>query len=139
MDSYLNQLKNLIVENVSNNGNVKNLVSEFNKLNKELKTKGSALNKFVHTEKEKKVKQAHTKYKTILKTISTTQKSVDKEVNKAIIHLKKSAVLVEKNLMTYQKQALQQKAKLEKILAKARSSSGTKKKKTTPKKRTSKS
>ncbi len=118
MANYFNQLKNIIVDNVSHNENIKSLVNEFNKINKDLQTKGNAWNKYLHSEKEKKVKQAHTKYKTILKTISSTQKTFDKEVHKAIVHLKKSAVQVEKNLMGYKKKAITQKKQLEKILAK---------------------
>jgi len=124
--NYLNQLKNLIVENVSKNSNFQNVVTELNKVNKDLKTKGSQWNK-----------QAHTRYKTILKNISSTQKNLDKEVSKALVQLKKSAGQVEKNLITYKKKAMAQKSKLEKMLNKRGGKGKSPRRAGAPRKRTS--
>lgn len=118
MSNYFNQLKSLISKNISNNSNVKNLVSEIEKLNKEFRSKKNAWNEYIHTEKERNVKKAHAKYDQILKSISAAQKNVDKEVDHAMKIVKNSAVQVEKNLKLYKKMAVNQKSNLEKILSK---------------------
>lgn len=118
LQKFLNQL--------SKNKNVQNVVVEFNKLNEELKKKGSELNGRLLEEKEKTLRQAHGQYQKILSSVTTTQAQLDQEVAKALEAIRKSAGQVEKNLEIYRKKALAHKAKLEKAL-KARSTGGKKK------------
>ena len=83
MENWLLGLKQKISTQISQNKNTKMLVSELEKIRKELKAKSTELNSYLNSEKEKTVKSAEGKYHSILKQVTTTQKLLDKEVKKA--------------------------------------------------------
>ena len=127
-----------ILGNLSTNKNVKNILSDFQKLSKELRQKGGQLNTRFTSEKAKTMQQARTQYKKILTKVGISQKQLDREVDKALKLIKKSAANVEKNLHFYSKKATEQSQKIEKIMlnkktAAPRSAAKTTKKKTSRK------
>jgi Asp-tRNA(Asn)/Glu-tRNA(Gln) amidotransferase C subunit len=126
-----------VLGNLSTNKNVKNLLTDFQKLSKELKQKGAKLNTRFSSEKNKTMKQARTQYKKILTIVGQSEKQLGKEVDKALNLIKKSAADVEKNLQYYRKKAVAQSEKVEKILKtapkKAAAAGKTSKKKTSKK------
>ncbi len=107
-----------ILGNLSTNKNVKNILSDFQKLSKELRQKGGQLNTRFTSEKAKTMQQARTQYKKILTKVGISQKQLDREVDKALKLIKKSAANVEKNLHFYSKKATEQSQKIEKIMNK---------------------
>ncbi len=107
-----------ILGNLSTNKNVKNILSDFQKLSKELRQKGGQLNTRFTSEKAKTMQQARTQYKKILTKVGISQKQLDREVDKALKLIKKSAANVEKNLHFYSKKATEQSQKIEKIISK---------------------
>lgn len=105
-----------LIQNLSKNKNVQSFLSDFAKLSKDLKEKSQELNKMWTSEKNKTIDQAHTQYQKVAKSISQTQAELDREVNKAISLIIKSADDVEKNLTAYKKKVLAQKSKIEKMI-----------------------
>ncbi|MBN8537646.1 MAG: hypothetical protein J0M15_11385 [Deltaproteobacteria bacterium] len=105
MENWLLGLKQKISTQISQNKNTKMLVSELEKIRKELKTKSTELNTYLNSEKDKTVKSAEGKYHSLLKQVSTTQKLLDKEVKKALSQIKDSAKKVEKTFFTTKKKA----------------------------------
>ncbi len=105
-----------LIENLSQNSNVKRFLSDFDKLSQDLKKLQLDLNKKLNSEKESVIKKARSEYQKILSKVKTAEKDLNKEVNQAIVKIKKSADKVEKNLNQYKKKANQQKLKAEKIL-----------------------
>ncbi len=103
MENWLLGLKQKISTQISQNKNTKMLVSELEKIRKELKTKSAELNTYLNSEKEKTVKSAEGKYHSLLKQVTTTQKLLDKEVKKALSQIKDSAKKVEKSFFTSKK------------------------------------
>lgn len=103
MENWLLGLKQKISTQISQNKNTKMLVSELEKIRKELKAKSTELNSYLNSEKEKTVKSAEGKYHSILKQVTTTQKLLDKEVKKALSQIKDSAKKVEKTFFTSKK------------------------------------
>lgn len=103
MENWLLGLKQKISTQISQNKNTKMLVSELEKIRKELKTKSTELNTYLNSEKEKTVKSAEGKYHSLLKQVTTTQKLLDKEVKKALSQIKDSAKKVEKSFFTSKK------------------------------------
>ncbi|MCK6596798.1 MAG: hypothetical protein L6Q37_00420 [Bdellovibrionaceae bacterium] len=114
MENWLLNLKNKISNELENNANAKKLAAELEKLNQELTHKGNQIKSYINTEKNKKVKSAESKYKSMMKQITLTQKQLDKELSKAVKQIKTSALKVEKNIKSYKKTALAKKDKLEK-------------------------
>lgn len=95
---------------------MKNLVSDFKKLSAELKNKANQIDiKWVD---DKTLKQAKAKYRELIKTLNNSQAKIDSEVNNALEMIRSSASELEKNIITYKKSALAQKAKLEKMFSK---------------------
>jgi hypothetical protein len=115
-----------ILTNLSANKNVKNLVSELEKVSKDLKTQGAKLNTRL---------QSHTQYKKLVAIAAQSQKEWDRELNKALKSIKGSASNVEKNLQNYKRKAMAQSKKLEKMLkgGPARTTKKTAARKTTKK------
>lgn len=111
--------------NLSGNKNVKNLVSDFQKLSKELRQKGAEINR--NMKSNKTVSEAKAQYKKIMAKVANSQKQLDKELDKALGKIRKSAADVEKNLQFYKKKAAAQSKKLEKSL-KAQTKATSKKK-----------
>ncbi len=127
-----------ILGNLSTNKNVKNILSDFQKLSKELRQKGGKLNtRFTH-EKAKTIQQARSQYKKILTKVGLSQKQLDREVGKALNLIKKSAADVEKNLQLYRKKATEQSQKIEKIILKKKPGASRAAAKSTKKKATRK-
>lgn len=105
-----------IVEDLSSKKSMKNLVSDFKKLSAELKNKANQIDiKWVD---DKTLKQAKAKYRELIKTLNNSQAKIDSEVNNALEMIRSSASELEKNIITYKKSALAQKAKLEKMFSK---------------------
>ena len=123
-----------ILGNLSTNKNVKNILADFQKLSKELRTKGGKLNTRLHSEKAKTMQKARTEYKKILTKVGVSQKQLDREVAKALSLIKKSAADVEKNLQFYSKKANEQSKKIEKIILKKKPGASKAAAKTTKKK-----
>ncbi|AHZ86765.1 actin-binding protein [Bdellovibrio bacteriovorus] len=107
-----------ILENLSGNKNVQNLLESFQKLSDEIKKKESELKGRFDQEKEDKIELAWKKYQEIVKVLSTSEAKLEKEVNSTISKIKKSADDLEKNIQAYKKKAIVQKTKLEKSLFK---------------------
>lgn len=105
-----------LIQNLSKNKNVQSFLSDFAKVSEDLKGKTQELNKKWQQEKSKTFDQAHTQYQKVIKSISQTQAELDREVNKAIALIIKSADDVERSLSAYKKKALEQKTKIEKLL-----------------------
>lgn len=127
-----------LIENLSQNANVKRFLADFDRLSQDLKKMQAELNQKLNTEKEQALKKARTKYSKILSRVKTAEKDLNKEVQTAITKIRKSASQVEKNLNTYKKKASAQQAKATQIL---NAKTTTKKKaprKARPAKRTSK-
>ncbi len=94
------------IQKLSESENVKKVLTDIQKLSVELQKKVQTLN----------TDEAVRKYKEIVKKASQAEGDLEKEVNKVIVKIKKSATDVKKDLMTYKKKAVQQKNDLEKIL-----------------------
>lgn len=107
-----------ILENLSGNKGIKNLLENFQKLNDEIKNKESELKGRFDKQKDEKIELAWKKYQEIVKALGTSEKKLEKEVNSTISKIKKSAAGLEKNLAAYKKKVLAQKAKLEKTIFK---------------------
>lgn len=105
-----------ILGNLSSNSNVKNLVSDLQKLSTELKKQRSKLNTRWSAEKAQALKQAHSQYKRILSLTGKSEEDLERELEKALTKIKKSAADVEKNLQFYKSKAKDEAAKLEKLL-----------------------
>lgn len=131
MESWFQNMKTKLSQQISKNAQIKKMVGELNQLNKEFGAKKKRINSFINIEKDKTVKQAQDKYHSLLKQINQTQKQLDKDVRKTVQQIKKSAWGIEKNLESYKDKLLAQKAKVEKKFS-------TLKKKKTSKKSTTK-
>lgn len=94
------------IQKLSESENVKRVLGDIQKLSNELQKKVQTLN----------TDDAIRKYKEIVKKASQAEGDLEKEVNKVIIKIKKSATDVKKDLVLYKKKAVQQKNDLEKIL-----------------------
>lgn len=125
------------IDQLSENKNVQNFVTEFHKMSVEVAKRGQELNTFFNAEKEKTLGQAHTRYQQAIKTITQAQKEMDREVDKAIKMIRQSATKVEKNLNAYKKKAVAQKAKVEKLIKAKAKKTATKPRRTSKKARTS--
>ena len=104
------------IQKLSESENVKKVLGDIQKLSNELQKKVQTLN----------ADEAVRKYKEIVKKASQAEGDLEKEVNKVIIKIKKSATDVKKDLVLYKKKAVQQKNDLEKILKSKKSSSPVK-------------
>lgn len=105
-----------ILNNLSGNKNVQNLLENFQKLSDEIKKKESELKGRFDKEKEEKVEMAWKKYQEIVKALGTSEAKLEKEVNMTLSKIKKSADALEKNLQTYKKKAVAKKSELEKAV-----------------------
>lgn len=94
------------IQKLSKSENVKKVLSDIQKLSHELQKKVQTLN----------TDEAVRKYKEIVKKASQAEGDLEKEVNKVIVKIKKSATDVKNDLVLYKKKAVQQKTELEKIL-----------------------
>jgi len=122
-----------IIENLSQNPNVKRFLADFDQLSQDLKKLQNELNKKLNTEKEYAIRKAKSEYEKILSRVRVAERDLNKEVKQAINKIRKSADQVEKNLNQYRNKANKQKNKVEKIL-KARTTT----QKSAPASRTSK-
>lgn len=123
----LNSKIQTFIQKLSESQNVKKVVKDIQTLSTNVQKRAQAL----------KTDEAVRKYKDILKKVSQAENDLEKEVNKVVGKIKKSATEVEKNLGLYKKKAVAQKSKLEKILKGQKSeakSTGSAKKRTTKKK-----
>ena len=130
MESWLQSMKTKLSQQISKNTQVKKMVGELNHLNKEFAAKKSQINSFINIEKDKTVKQAQSKYNSLMKQINQTQKQLDKDVRKTVAQIKKSAWEIEKNLESYKDKLVAQKNKVEKQFSALKNTSS----KTPPKK-----
>lgn len=105
-----------ILENLSGNKGVQNLLENFQKLNDEIKKKESELKTRFDKQKQAKIELAWKRYQEIVKVLGTSEAKLEKEVNSTIAKIKKSADGLEKNIAAYKKKAIAQKTKLEKSL-----------------------
>ncbi|UXR64785.1 actin-binding protein [Bdellovibrio bacteriovorus] len=122
-----------ILENLSGNKNVQNLLESFQKLSDEIKKKEAELKGRFDQEKEDKIELAWKKYQEIVKALSVSEAKLEKEVNSTISKIKKSADDLEKNIQAYKKKAIVQKTKLEKTLFKKQTTKKASSKKAAPK------
>lgn len=124
----LNSKIQTFIKKLSESQNVKKVVKDIQTLSTDVQKRVKNLNS------DKAVKT----YKDILKKVSQAENDLEKEVNKVVVKIKKSATEAEKNLDLYRKKAVAQKAKFEKILkgqkAAATKAAGTTKKRATKKK-----
>lgn len=104
------------IQKLSESQNVKKVLGDIQKLTTELQKKVQTIS----------ADDAVRKYKEIVKKASQAEGDLEKEVNKVIVKIKKSATDVKKDLIQYKKKAVQQKNDLEKIL-KSKSAAPTKK------------
>lgn len=109
--SYQLNVKKLIQELRGPKG-VEVLKDEFNKIKSEVQK----INKMIKPQAQASIKQAEDKYHDLVKTLNSAQGEFDKEMKKTIVLIKKSATHIERNLNNYKKVALQQKAKLSKVV-----------------------
>ncbi len=114
MESWVKAMKAKLSKQINENSQVKKMVTELDKLNKEFASKKGQINSYLSAEKNKTVKQAQGKYKNIVKQVNLTQKQLDKDVRKTVTQIKKSALQLEKNLEGYKDKLLEQKTKVEK-------------------------
>ena len=105
-----------IIENLSDNKNVQNLLESFQKLSDEIKKKETELKGAFDKQKDEKIEMAWKKYQEIVKVLSASEENLEKEVNSTIKKIKKSADQLEKNIQAYKKKAIVQKTKLEKTI-----------------------
>lgn len=105
-----------MIENLSQNPNVKRFLADFDLLSKDLKKLQGELNKKLNTEKDQALRKAKAEYEKILARVKVAEKDLNKEVQQAITKIKKSATQVEKNLTQYRQKANAQRARAEKIL-----------------------
>ncbi len=123
----LNNKIQTFIKKLSESQNVKKVVKDIQTLSTNVQKRAQAL----------KTDEAVRKYKDILKKVSQAENDLEKEVNKVVVKIKKSATEVEKNLGLYKKKAVAQKSKIEKILKgqkAAAKSAGSAKKRATKKK-----
>lgn len=123
----LNSKIQTFIKKLSESQNVKKVVKDIQTLSTNVQKRAQSL----------KTDEAVRKYKDILKKVSQAENDLEKEVNKVVVKIKKSATEVEKNLGLYKKKAVAQKAKIEKILKgqkAAGKTAGAAKKRTTKKK-----
>lgn len=120
-----------LIQKLSESQNVKKVVGDIQNLSNDIQKKVKTLN----------TDDAVKKYKEIVKKVSKAETDLEKEVTKVIVKIKKSATEVEKNLNLYKKKAVEQRAKLEKILksksVKTKKKTAKKAVKRAPKKRAS--
>lgn len=136
MESWLQSMKTKLSQQISKNTHVRKMVGELNHLNKEFATKKNQINSFINVEKDKTVKQAQTKYNSLMKQINQTQKQLDKDVRKTVAQIKKSAWDIEKNLESYKDKLMAQKNKVEKKFSAMKTAPAKKSSKKTTKKTT---
>ncbi|MGZ3775094.1 MAG: actin-binding protein [Pseudobdellovibrionaceae bacterium] len=115
-----------IIENLSGNKGIQNLLENFQKLNDEIKKKESELKGRFDKQKEEKIELAWKKYQEIVKVLGVSEKKIEKEVNSTISKIKKSANGLEKNIAGYKKKVLAQKAMLEKSIFNKKAKAKTK-------------
>ncbi len=114
MESWFQSMKTKLSQQINQSSQVKKMVAELNKLNKEFTSKKGQINSYLSAEKNKTVKQAQGKYKSIVKQVNLTQKQLDRDVRKTVQQIKKSALQLEKSLESYKDKLLDQKTKVEK-------------------------
>lgn len=102
----LNSKIQTFIKKLSESQNVKKVVKDIQTLSTDVQKRVKNLNS----------DQAVKTYKDILKKVSQAENDLEKEVNKVVVKIKKSATEAEKNLDLYRKKAVAQKAKFEKIL-----------------------
>lgn len=100
------------VQKLSESENVKKVLGDIQKLSNELQQKVQTL----------KTDEAVKKYKDIVKKATQAEGELEKEVNKVIVTIKKSANDVRSDLMSFKKKALQKKSELEKLLKNTKTS-----------------
>jgi hypothetical protein len=105
-----------LIQKVSESQKVKKVVTDLQSLSTDIQKKVQTLN----------ADEAVKKYKEIFKKVSKAEGDLQKEVNRVIVKIKKSAVDIEKNLELYKKKAAQQRAKIEKLLKTKQAKSTTK-------------
>lgn len=123
-----------LLENLSNNKGVQNLLESFQKINEEIKKRESELKDRFDQQREEKIELAWQKYQEIVKALAASEEKLEKEVNTTISKIKKSADALEKNIAAYKKKAIAQKTKLEKTLFKKTMKKKTSAKKAAPRK-----
>ena len=94
------------IQKLSESQNVKKVLGDIQRLSNDLQKKVQTLN----------ANDAVRKYKEIVKKASQAEGELEKEVNKVVVKIKKSAADVKKDLLLYKKKAVQQKNDFEKIL-----------------------
>lgn len=104
-----------IIKQLSESQNVKRVIGDIQTLSEDIQKRVQSLN----------TDQAVKKYKEIMKKVTETEADLEKEVNKVITQIKKSATEVEKNLGQYKKKAIAQKTNLEKIIKGKKTTSGS--------------
>jgi len=119
-----------LLGNLSSNPNVKNLVSDLQRLSKDLKYQGNKLNLRLNQQKEKTIRKAHIQYKKILNVTGRSQQDLNRELGRALTLIKRSAADVEKNLQYYRKKATTHSRRLEKYLSSQPGGQGTAKRTT---------
>lgn len=119
-----------ILDNLSGNKGIQNLLENFQNLNDEIKKKEAELKGRFDKQKDEKIELAWKKYQEIVKVLGASEKKLEKEVNSTISKIKKSADGLEKNIAAYKKKVLAQKAKLEKTIFKKKANASIAKKAT---------
>lgn len=112
-----------IVQKLSEQKNVKKVIAEVQSVTHDLQVKIQKLS----------ADQAVKKYKDLAKKVVAAENNLQKEVQKVVAQVKKSATDVEKNLAAYKKKAQAQRSKIEKAIASKAAEYGVKTKKMTPK------
>lgn len=123
-----------LVDNLSTNENVHNLVNDLKALSQELKTKGQELNERFNKEKVKAKSQAVQGYAELIKYVNRSQNQLDSELKKALEKIKVSAKDLEKNLNVYRGKLSEHKEKVEKIVKTAKQAEAKTTKKASTKK-----
>ncbi|AZZ37753.1 hypothetical protein CIK05_13410 [Bdellovibrio sp. qaytius] len=108
-----------IVQKLSEQKNVKKVIAEVQTVTHDLQTKIQRLS----------ADQAVKKYKDLAKKVVAAENDLQKEVSKVVAQVKRSATDVEKNLASYKKKAVAQRAKIEKAIKAKASEYGVKTKK----------
>jgi hypothetical protein len=114
IEMALNSKIQTFIKKLSESQNVKKVVKDIQTLSTDVQKRVRTLNS----------DQAVKKYKDILKKVSQAENNLEKEVNKVVVKIKKSATDVEKNLGLYRKKAMEQKTKIEKMLKTQKAAGG---------------
>jgi len=101
----LNKIQSLI-QKIAQTENVKKIIADVQLMTNEIQTKVQKLS----------ADEAVKKYKELAKKVVAAENDLQKEVNKVVSQVKKSADEVEKNFVIYKKKAQEQRNKLEKMI-----------------------